>query len=137
GKFFFLCLRNWRLAALNYAAVIAHDLDRRQSIRGRELIEHSLPLALRSSFDGCREQRSRFAQLLVLQVETVALLLAHAHDDVFRQASHPFFDRSIEEEIRERRHRGDRQQAQTNEVDQQSRLNTRARLTLAAVAPQP
>ncbi len=65
------------------------------------------------------------------------LLFADALNDIFRQAAHPLLDRSIEEEIRERGHRGDRQQTQADEIDEQPGLNLRPGLTFAPLATQP
>src|SRR5215210_2908144 len=112
------------------------DLYRREPTVLDQASEQRLVNQARLVFDHQGEHGGRIPQAARLIQRRLVLHFPGLFDHVFRQTIEPFFYRAVEEEIREDGHRRDRQEADGDEIDDEPRLDLRAQLTLAPLAPE-
>ena len=88
----------------------------------------------RVELDG--DERGEFGELFGLLLVVALLRLQRLADDAFGEVAEIFFERAVEEHVREDGHRRDGQEADGDEVDDEARLYLRAELPLAPLSPE-
>src|ERR1700682_1229962 len=115
---------------------MSNDLDGGQAAGGNQLIERRLPTRLGLLAEQDRDQRTRIAQVANIRAQRFALNITGLSDGALRGVVEPFIERTVQKQVREGGHRGNRKKANGDEINQQASLDLRAEFAFAAFATQ-